>query len=74
MKFSPVFTVSDAERAAPLPVRSARHFGCAVDAQGKHRVVELRDGARNPVIVGPAYDKPRDAIRAAAARSRELGK
>ena len=72
MKFSPVFTVSDAERAAPLPVRSARHFGCAVDAQGKHRVVELRDGARNPVIVGPAYDKPRDAIRAAERMERDV--
>ena len=71
MKFSPVFTVSDAERAAPLPVRSARHFGCAVDAQGKHRVVALRDYARNPEIVGPAYDKPRDAIRAAERMERE---
>jgi hypothetical protein len=45
-------------------------YGCLY-RDGKYRVAILRDGCRSPEVVGPPFDRPREAIDLAMRLERE---
>lgn len=55
--------MSDPSAIASTIVRPAdgAPAGCATE-KGKYRIVWLHDGGRNPEMVGPPFDRPREAI------------
>jgi hypothetical protein len=58
-------TLDMPDQPEPSPVPHGTHWGCAVDSQGYHRVVALRNYALAPEMLPEKFKTPREAIDAA---------